>query len=113
MPGNILVKEQDVRGNDPEGVYDPEQQTMQKILAATALRNGVCAIQKNGQPERRLNLRGNDVHRGDSHRQPEERQLKDQFPVHGGVSCGACGGVYLKRARNVTSGLKRSLRRKR
>ena len=56
---------------------------MKKMSCRKVFGNDVSTHDKDHDPKYRLYVGWDEEHSGDAHQQPQQRELKDQFPVHG------------------------------
>ena len=80
---DVGMEKQNVRTGYPNAVHNADQKTMQEVLAAALPGDRVRTNNKNYQPTKGLDIGGNKVDGCNPHRQSEERQGKDELPVHG------------------------------
>ena len=78
----ISRKNEHMRTRDPYAIYQADEKAMQEKFTSTISGYQVCTYDENNQPEKGFNIRRDPVNSGNTHRQTEERKLKDQFPIH-------------------------------
>jgi hypothetical protein len=81
---------QKMHSRHPNAIRQSQKQTVQKTPTSALASNHVGGKDKNREPAKRLNAERDKVHRGHSHEQAKQGELKNQFPVQGSTTFLVC-----------------------
>jgi hypothetical protein len=73
---------ENVEARDPDTIDQAYHKAMKKIFARASFCNNISAYKENDQPENGFDFLWDKANRGHRHYQSEDRELKDEFPVH-------------------------------
>jgi hypothetical protein len=71
-----------VSGGNPYAIYQTHEESVQEKFVLAIPGDDISTNNKNDEPKNRFPVGGDPVHGRKGHEKAEERELKDQFPVH-------------------------------